>query len=222
VVITKKKVKKIALLSANVLLILGLGFTSGFYYLRYSNEKNKNLTTEQRIDKYEKEISKTFTLPKGERPKIADVNLADETKKIDKEFFKSVENNDILLIYEKAPLIVVYRPSTKKIINSGQVSFKQQLTVAIIGAKSDRNTVVSVLNQAFSKDIAKATESDPKSPLEAGKTIVVDLTGKNAELATKLATELKGSVGNVPEGQDKPGDGPGIAIYAAPSVTPGL
>ena len=85
-VITKKKVKKIALLSANVLLILGLGFTSGFYYLRYSNEKNKNLTTEQRIDKYEKEISKTFTLPKGERPKIADVNLADETKKIDKEF----------------------------------------------------------------------------------------------------------------------------------------
>lgn len=216
---TKKKVKKIILITADILIILGLGFTSGFFYLKYSNEKNKNLTTEQRITKYEKEISKTFTLPKDERPKLADVNIAEDTKKIDKDFFKNVENNDILLIYEKAPLIIVYRPSTKKIISSGQVSFKQQLTVAVIGAKANRDSVVAILNQAFSKDITKATEADAKTPIAVGGTVVVDLTGKNAELVAKLATELKGKIGNVPEGQDKPADGTGVAIYAAPQAT---
>lgn len=216
---TKKKVKKIVLIVFNVLIILGLGFTSGFYYLRYNNEKTKNLTTDQLIAKYEKEISKSYTLPTGDKASLLPIDTATAEKfkkdETNKEFFKDSTDGDVVLIYANSKLGILYRPSTKKIIKTGPLAFKQQLTAAIIGAKTDRDAVIAVLKKAFVSDITTASEFEAKTLLAAGNTVIVDLTGKNADLAARLATELKGKVGDVPEGQDKPADGFGIAIYAA-------
>jgi hypothetical protein len=219
----KKNVKKIVLLVLNVLVIVGLSASTVLFYLKYQDAKEAALTGDQKLAKYEKEINKTYTLPTDEKAQLYDVNNADQLKKdeANKDFFKDIQNGDVLLIYTNNKLGIIYRPTTKKIIKTGPLAFKQQLTAAIIGAKSDREAVIAVLKRAFSNDITSATEVDAKTPLAAGTTIIVDLTGNNKDLVAKLASELKGKVDNVPEGQDRPADTFGIAIYAAPAtVTP--
>lgn len=216
----KKKVKKIALLTANVLLIVGLGFTSVFYYMKYTDAKDASLTGDQKLAKYEKEINKSYTLPADEKATLYDVNNADQLKtdENNKDFFRDIQNGDALLIYTNNKLGIIYRPTTKKIIKTGPLAFKQQLTAAIVGDKADRDAVIAILKSAFSSDITTATEIDAKTPLAAGSTVIVDLTGSNKDLVEKLASELKGQVGNVPEGQDRPADSYGIAIFAAPAL----
>lgn len=217
----KKNVKKIMLLVLNIVVIVGLGTSTVLFYIKYQDAKEASLTGDQKLAKYEKEISKTYTLPTDEKAQLYDVNNADQLKKdeTNKDFFKDIQNGDVLLIYTNNKLGIIYRPATKKIIKTGPLAFKQQLTAAIVGAKADRESVIAVLKQVFANDITSATEIDAKTPITAGETIIVDLTGNNKDLAAKLASELKGKVHNVPEGQDRPADTFGIAIYAAPVAT---
>lgn len=213
-----RKTGKIILIVLNVLLILGLGFSTGFLYVKYQNLKQKTLSNDQLIAKYEKEISKTFTLPTGEKPTLYVVNKADSLKSEgpNKDFFKDAADGDALLVYEKAKLGVLYRPTTKKIVKTGPASLSQQLSVAVIGAKTDRDQVLAVLKSAFSKDFTTAVEQDPKTPVSG--VTVVDLTGKNNALAAKLASELKGTVGSVPVGQNAAPAEASIAVYVGPAV----
>ena len=217
----KKNVKKIMLLVLNIVVIVGLGTSTVLFYIKYQDAKEASLTGDQKLAKYEKEISKTYTLPTDEKAQLYDVNNADQLKKdeTNKDFFKDIQNGDVLLIYTNNKLGIIYRPATKKIIKTGPLAFKQQLTAAIVGAKADRESVIAVLKQVFANDITSATEIDAKTPIATGETIIVDLTSNNKDLAAKLASELKGKVGNVPEGQDRPADTFGIAIYAAPAAT---
>ena len=108
-----KKLAKIFLYIANVLIIAGLGFTSAFFYLKWQDTKNTNLSTDQRIAKYENEIKSSYNLPVGEKPTLADVNNADDLKKDEqnKDFFKDTENGDVLLIYTNSKSGVLYRPT---------------------------------------------------------------------------------------------------------------
>lgn len=218
VVKKSKKAFKISLLIVNVLVIAGLGFTSVFFFLKYRDAKNNNQTPEQRIVQYEKEIAKTYTLPVGDKPTLADVKSAAELKKDqnNKEFFKDAVDGDILLVYNNSKLGILYRPSAKKIIKAGPVAFKQQVAVQVIGVKVDREAAVALLKSAYANDVTIASESDAKELIE-GDTIIVDVTGKNSELAKKIAETLKGKVGNVPEGQESPSKDTGIVVFAAPA-----
>ncbi len=214
----KRTAYKITLTILNVLLILGLGFSSGFFYLKYQNLKNSSLTGDQRIAKYEKEISKSYTLPTGDQATLADVKNAAELKKdeANKDFFKDSQDGDVLLVYANSKLGILYRPSIKKIIKAGPVAFSQQVAANLVGAQVDRAAAAAVIKHAFSTTVNIATQADAKTALTS--TVVVDVTGKNTELVKQLATALKGSVGTVPEGQDAPTAGTGIAIYVAPAT----
>ena len=147
----KKKVKNIVLIVLNVLVIIGLGFTSGFYFVKYRNEKNNNLTTDQRIAKYEKEISKSYTLPIGDKATLADVKSADELKKdeANKDFFKDVVDGDILLIYTNSKLGILYRPDTKKIIKTTKTTKK----------KSTKNTTTKSTTKSTTNSTTKSTSN---------------------------------------------------------------
>ena len=215
VVKRSKKAGKFLLLAANIIVLAGLGFSSVFFYLKYKNLKATIATPDQRIAKYEKEISKSFALPVGEKATLADVKSAADLKKdeANKEFFKDAADGDVLLVYSTSKQGILYRPTTKKIIKSGPVAFKQQIATELIGAKADRDTVTSVLKAVFASDVSVTTEIDAKTPITGG-TIVVDATGKNADLAKRLATELKGKVGNAPEGQTAASAAVGVVIYA--------
>ncbi len=220
----KRTATKIILVTFNILLILSLGLTSGYYFIKYRNLQTLNLTDDQKIAKYEKEISKNFTLPKDNKGILYTIKAKDSetVKKSNPTFFKDSSIDDVLLIYKDAPLVIIYRPSTKKIINSGPLEFTNKVSVTLVGSKADRLAVNTVLKQAFATTVSVSSEVEAKSPITAKEgTTVVDVTGKNTELAAKIAGELKGKVGNVPEGQEKPADTIGIAIYVSPAA-PGL
>ena len=212
----KRTVLKISLIIINVLFILGLGFTSVYYFLKYHHLQNSSLSDDQKLAKYEAEISKSYTLPTGEKPTLGTVNDADAIKKTNPTFFKDLAKDDVLLIYDKAPLVVIYRPSTKKIINSAPLKFTNKVSVGVYGGKTERGAVSDILKQAFSSNVSLTADADAKTPHTT--TIVVDLTGKNAELATKIATEIKGKVATQPATEDTPAAGIGIAIYVAPTA----
>jgi len=62
-------------------------------------------------------VGKLTNLPEGETPKIAILN--DVTKVADQPFFKNAMNGDLVLIYEGAKKVYVYRLSENKIIEIG-------------------------------------------------------------------------------------------------------
>lgn len=70
------------------------------------------------------EVGKLYDLPKGEEPSVATVN--DKAKLKDQPFFAKAENSDVTLIYSKAKLAILYRPSSKQIINVSSVTIQDK------------------------------------------------------------------------------------------------
>lgn len=72
------------------------------------------------------EVGKLYALPKDEEPSVATVK--DKEKLKDQPFFVNAQNNDVTLIYSKAKIAILYRPSSKQIINVSSVSIQDQAT----------------------------------------------------------------------------------------------
>lgn len=60
-------------------------------------------------------VSEIMELPQGEVPRIA--YLSDISKLSSKTLFKNAQNGDYLLIFETSRRVILYRPSTNKIID---------------------------------------------------------------------------------------------------------
>lgn len=68
------------------------------------------------------EVSAQYNVPKNETPSFA--QISDKTQLASQPFFKDAENADFLIIYAKAKLSILYRPSEHKIIATGPVEIK--------------------------------------------------------------------------------------------------
>lgn len=148
-------------------------------------------------------------------------------------FFSNSANGDKILIYKKAGKAVIYRPSTNQLVEVGPVNIEQKQTAeAVAGiettasdsAKTEEGTStpstepisVTILNGTKTPGLAKKAEGEINSPQlkvvargnavnDQEKTIVVDLTGKQASGAQTIAARLKGSVvKTLPEGEVQP------------------
>lgn len=93
-------------------------------------QQNENLRTQlvtvqtetiaQTQDRILKEVAAQVpNLPKNETPTMA--QIAHKEQIVDQPFLKDAENGDFLIIYAKAKLSVLYRPSEHKVINTGPV-----------------------------------------------------------------------------------------------------
>jgi uncharacterized protein HemX len=69
-------------------------------------------------------VSALMELPKDETPQAALVSDAAALKK-QYAFFSSVENGDQILFYYKAGKVIVYRPGTNKIVQTGPLTITQ-------------------------------------------------------------------------------------------------
>lgn len=78
------------------------------------------------VSRIVEEVGKLYALPKGEDPSVATVK--DKQKLKDQPFFNNAENDDVTLIYSKAKLAVLYRPSSQKIINVSSVTIEDKPT----------------------------------------------------------------------------------------------
>ncbi len=206
---------KIALLIGNVVLLLGLAGFGGYYYWRY-RQVMQNPTKYIDFKKYEvspeeankqliEKIAKLITLPEGEQPIISTIKDVDALKK--DPFFVNANNGDRLIIYQAAKQAILYREADNKIIKAGPVVLPESAKkkVAILGSEADVQAFEQAITAAFSADTVISTKTIPTVINEGVK--VVDLTGANAQLAQKIADQIKGTVvAALPDGEVKPGN----------------
>lgn len=106
------------------ILVVGALFFFGYQYIHTRNELNKAKNPEQAAkDETQKildEVGVYLELPQGEQPSTATVSNKERLKA--QPFFEHAENGDKVLIFAKARQAILYRPSTKKVIEYAPVS----------------------------------------------------------------------------------------------------
>jgi hypothetical protein len=204
-VVRKRRTTKLLFRLGNVLVIVALAVFGGYYFSKYQNLK-RNPPSADQVQKQETQrivdkVAKLYgSLPKDEQPTVAKVQ--DKEKLKSQPFFDKAQNGDYTLIYANAKLAILYRDSTGQIINVSSVSIQSKPSVKIIGDAETRANVEKTVNSNFSNDVSVNGTGDAKGSYSG--ITVVDLTGQNGDVAKKLADGLKGQVGNLPSGEDKP------------------
>lgn len=87
-----------------------------------STTQNAGVETEDEATVLKREIEGFIELPVDEKPTIATVT--DITKVKDQPFFAHAQNGDKVLLFSKAGKAILYRPSTKKIIELAPIDLK--------------------------------------------------------------------------------------------------
>lgn len=112
-----RTVKRLAIVVLIAALAVGLAVFA--YKYDQANKEAKRLSdpkaaAEKQVTDLITDVSKLVELPTGETPTIATVT--DKTKLNSQAFFKNARNGDKVLIYTQAKRAVLYRPSSKKVI----------------------------------------------------------------------------------------------------------
>lgn len=110
------------LLIVILVLLLGIGLLA-YGYIHTKNQleaaKNPSNSGKTEIQQIQNQISRAVSLP-NETPTLATVS--DATKLKSQVFFKDAQNGDKVLIYQHAGTAILYRPSTKKVIEYAPVN----------------------------------------------------------------------------------------------------
>lgn len=117
----KRRSKRQAVLTlALILIIVGLGATSVFFYRQYQDLKNNpQAATQESVQVLTQKAGRLIKLP-DETPTVAVVQDKESLK--DQPFFNDAQNGDKVLIFAKAKQAIIYRESEDKLINVGPVS----------------------------------------------------------------------------------------------------
>ncbi len=203
------------LVLANIVVLLGLAGFGGYFFKKYQDTKNASPEKIQQaqVDQTISEVGKLYALPANEKPDVATVKDKEALKK-QYPFFDQAENDDVVLIYKEAKLAILYRPSTKKLVKVGPVNIENGLSIRTVGSDTERSAVEKLLTD---NKLTFTTGGTAKTAVSG--VIVVDLKGTNSEQAKKLAEIVKGTVGTLPEGEDKPADAD-LLVLVGPTTTP--
>jgi hypothetical protein len=130
-------VKKKILIAVNIILLVGLAAGAGFLFVKNRDldkkfndvnkqyealKNNPQAVQAAEAERHIQDVGRLYDLPKDEKPSVATVS--DKEKLKDQPFFAKAENGDITLIYSNAKLAILYRPSTKQIINVSSVTIQ--------------------------------------------------------------------------------------------------
>lgn len=124
--------KRSMLITALIVVLLAAAGFFAYQYINTRNDLNKandpNKASQQETQDLVNKLKKSINLP-NEEPTLATVNDASKLKQ--QVFFAEAENGDKVLIYTNAKKAVLYRPSTKKVIefapvNTGESSASDQ------------------------------------------------------------------------------------------------
>ena len=213
--------RKSFLLIVILVLFVAAAATAGYFYWKYQKAQetiqNPNQAAQQETESLINEMSKIIDLPKADikngEPTLATV--LDKGKLKDQPFFTNAENGDKVLIYTKAKKAFLYRPSTNKVINVAPVSIGagQEVNVAVLNGTSSSGTGEAVgkkITDAFNTATIVATRNAAKS--DYSDTLVVDVSGENADAASAIAQAIGGKVGQLPSGEPKPEDADIIVV----------
>lgn len=116
-----KKSKRWPLVTLGALLIVALG-ASAFFFLKYV-EASKDPKADQK--KTLESIASVIALPNEEPTSF---NIADKSKLSNQALAGRVENGDTLFVYAQAKKLIIYRPSTKKVVDLLRIDSSAQVT----------------------------------------------------------------------------------------------
>ncbi|HEV2412946.1 MAG TPA: LytR C-terminal domain-containing protein [Candidatus Saccharimonadales bacterium] len=202
-----------------IIVLLAIGTT--YYYTKYQDlKKNPNAANQATANKVIQEVGKLYVLPKGQTPTVAKIVNVNSLK--GQAFFRNAQDSDQLLIYTKAQLAIIYRPSTDMIINAGPVvlnnssgtsstpagtsAVPSKPVVAVLNASSTNGKAASTgasINSKFGSQ-ASISSTYANASVKESKTLVVAVTSSDASLASQIASYLGGTVGSMPAGQSVP------------------
>ncbi len=153
-------------------------------------------------------VGEHIILPTDETPTYGTV--ADASKLKDQTFFKQAANNDELLIYQKAKLTILYRPSIDKIVNIGPLIIGSSGSAYITsrfaikngsGKPESSDMLASRLRQLYPNATISSIQAASRS---YPGTIAIDLTKKNQPLDEQVADSLGIKAGQPPLGEALP------------------
>ena len=205
-----------------VLIAVGSTGAAFYFYSQYQTiKKNPDLVYKGEDKKTIESISRYMELPQGEEPSIA--TILDITKLKDQKFFENAQNGDKIIIYNLARKAILWRPTTNKIIEvaplvlGDQAQTTSQTQTAAPAIASTTQVSVALYNGAGITGLTKKAEEKiagigdinvvartNAAKNDYAKTLVIDLTGKNGQLAAELAGSLGGEVAQLPAGEAKP------------------
>ncbi len=153
-------------------------------------------------------VGRLMLLPTDETPTYGTV--ADKTKLSTQTFFKQAENGDEVLIYEKAQLTILYRPSINKIVNVGPVvsgkTGSPYITsrIAILNGSGSDDLLAKMTTQVTTAFPNAAITAKAPASRAYPTSIVADLSTKNQPLAEQVADTLAIQGGKLPLGEPAP------------------
>jgi len=212
---TVKKRKPIWIVLFAVVLLASIG-VGVYYFVQYRRVvQNPDLVSKQELTSILEKVNKLMDLPQDETPTLATVLNKDNLK--DQDFFKKAENGDKVLVYTNNKKAILYRPNTNKIIEVMPVYNDEAEKAAATGAIST-NPKVALFNGSDKAGLTNTVETKIKekianveialkenaSKTNYTKTIVIDISGKMADQAKKIAEAIGGEVGSLPDGEKKP------------------
>lgn len=192
-----------------------------------SNQKTEEAKKE--VETLVAKVGKLIDLPTDESPTIATVSDAEKLKA--QAFFIKSQNGDRVLFYTKAKKAILYRPSTNKIIDIAPLTVGQSNGESATGsaqvAPTPAPVKVSLLNgssvtglTASAEKKLKAlggivvTNKDNAKSSTYTKTTIVNVKNVKADVISKIATTLGGSVDSLPAGEATPTDADILVILA--------
>jgi len=208
---------------AIIVLIIAV-LPSYYFYSQYKKTqlllRNPTASSSAQAQAVVNEVGKLMVLPTSEQPTIATVS--DVTKLADQPFFANAKNGDKVLIYTQSKKAILFRESIDKIIevapvNLGAGGSTPQAPTASTTPAVVQPVTVTIYNGTTTSGLAGTAQSkisaslantnvtetqDAKSSYQ--KTIVVDLSGNQGQVATQIANLLGGTVATaVPDGEAK-------------------
>ena len=225
--VSKKIFTKNHILTFLFVFVLVIAFlVAYYYYAKYQDSKQSqnNVTsqTEAEIDRLKEKIGVLIELPKGEEPIPATVS--DVTKLKDQTFFAKAKNGDKVLVYSKAKLAILYRPSTNKIINVAPVNIGEAKTtptqaqtykIVLYNGTKTVGLTSKVQQDLYSKTKEfNVLDRDNASNDIYSNTLVIDFIGSGT-VANNLATFVGGEVASLPKGEKKPDGADFLVILGA-------
>lgn len=166
--------------------------------------------TTQEVDTLLAQVKKLIALP-DEVPTVATVT--DIEKLADQPFFASAQNGDKVLVFTNAKKAILYRSSSRLIIDVAPVNIGQSATPSgqAAGAQTEPVTVVlrngtsvAGLTTRYEKELKQkapelvVVDRENAKKQSYTKTILVDAKGTNATQASQLAQTLGLVVGPIP------------------------
>lgn len=233
--------KKTALILGFITILLIALVPSYYFYSQYQRSQkllqNPTEAAKEEAKALIAKVSELIELPANEEPTVATVS--DKNKIKDQPFFQKAENGDKVLIFTQWKKAILYRPSTNKIIEVAPINLGQppesspsaSATASSVKEITVKPIKIALYNGTTTVGLTNIVEKQLKENVNIGSKIevvakdnaqknnytsalVVDLTGKQKELAQKIASALAGSVGNLPEGETKPVNADILVILA--------